>query len=82
MVQGELQHWLPWWWAVLLAGVFFGLLHAVTPTYAVLAGAIGVYLGVLWYYTDNLLVVVVAHASYDFLALLYLMRGPGSQLPE
>jgi hypothetical protein len=33
----------------------------------------------VWYYTDdNLLVVTIAHALYDFLALVYLMRGPGS----
>jgi hypothetical protein len=35
----------------------------------------------VYWYTDNLLVVALAHALYDFLALLYLMRGPGSQVP-
>ena len=80
VVQGSMQHWLPVWSAVLLASVLFGLLHAITPTYALLATAIGAYFGVLWYYTDNLLVVMIAHALYDFLALLYLMRGPGSQV--
>jgi membrane protease YdiL (CAAX protease family) len=79
-LQGSLQHWLAVWLAVLISSVFFGLLHAVTPTYALLAGCIGVYLGVVWYYTDNLLVVTIAHALYDFLALLYLMRGPGSDV--
>jgi membrane protease YdiL (CAAX protease family) len=78
-VQGSLQHyWVPFWVAVLISSVFFGLMHAVTPTYAILAAGISVYLGVVWYYTDNLLVVTIAHALYDFLALLYLMRGPGS----
>ncbi len=76
VLQGMLLHWLSLWVAVLVSGVLFGLLHAVTPTYALLlAGAIGVYLGRVWYWTDNLLVVTVAHALYDFLALLYLTRG-------
>ena len=80
-VQGSLQHWVPFWAALLISSVFFGLMHTVTPTYALLAAGLGLYLGVVWYYTDNLLVVTLAHALYDFLALLYLMRGPGS-LPE
>jgi uncharacterized protein len=80
VLQGSLQHLLAMWLAVLISSVFFGLLHAVTPTYAVLAGCISAYLGVVWYYTDNLLVVTIAHALYDFLALLYLMRGPGSKI--
>ncbi len=74
-LQGMLLHWMSVWVAVLVSGVLFGLLHAVTPTYALLAGAIGVYLGLVWYWTDNLLVVTVVHALYDFLALLYLTRG-------
>jgi membrane protease YdiL (CAAX protease family) len=78
-VQGSLQHWVPFWAALVISSVFFGLMHAVTPTYALLAAGLGVYLGLVWYYTDNLLVVTLAHALYDFLALLYLMHGPGSQ---
>jgi hypothetical protein len=31
--------------------------------------------------TDNLLVVVIVHGLYDFLVLLYLLRGPGSTTP-
>jgi uncharacterized protein len=81
-VQGSLQHRMDLWLAVLLSSVFFGLMHAVTPTYAVLAALIGVYFGLVWYYTDNLLVVSIAHALYDFLALLYLMRGPGSAIQD
>jgi uncharacterized protein len=77
-VQGSLQQWLSLWLAVFISSVFFGLMHAITPTYALVAALIGVYFGVVWYWTDNLLVVTVAHALYDFLALLYLMRGPGS----
>jgi membrane protease YdiL (CAAX protease family) len=71
------------WLAILLASVLFGVLHAVTRTYAVLATLSGIYLGWLWVYTGNLLAPVITHALYDFLVLLYLLRGPGSdELPE
>lgn len=59
--------------AVALAGLVFGLAHFISVTYAVYATLIGVYLGVLLIVFDNLLVPVVAHAAYDFLALIYLV---------
>lgn len=61
---------------IAIASTVFGLLHLVTPTYGLIAALIGVYLGWLWVVTDNLLVVVVVHALYDFFALVYLMRIP------
>jgi uncharacterized protein len=60
--------------ALVFAGVLFGLVHSITPTYVLLAGLIGVYLGGIWLATDNLLVPIVAHAGYDFLALVYLVK--------
>ncbi|HEX8199260.1 MAG TPA: CPBP family intramembrane glutamic endopeptidase [Isosphaeraceae bacterium] len=66
--------------ALAVTGVLFGLLHPITPTYAVLAGLIGVYLGGVWLASGNLLVVVIAHALYDFLALIYLLRD-GRDIP-
>lgn len=60
-----------------VAGLFitsaiFGLAHLITPTYAVLAGVIGLYLGSLVLAFENLFIVILAHALYDFVALLYL----------
>jgi membrane protease YdiL (CAAX protease family) len=46
----------------------------ITPTYALLAALCGLYLGVLMVLADNLVVVVVPHALYDFIALLYITR--------
>lgn len=60
------------WFALVVASILFGMAHAITPTYAVLAGVIGLYLGVAWMLTDNLWVPIVAHALYDFVALVYL----------
>ena len=60
------------WMALAIASVVFGLAHPMSVTYAVLAGAIGVYLGWLLMASDNLLVPIVTHAAYDFVALVYL----------
>jgi membrane protease YdiL (CAAX protease family) len=64
------------WIALLVASLAFGLCHAVTACYAVLAGLIGVYLGGLFLLTGNVLAPIVAHAVYDFVALVYLVRDP------
>jgi uncharacterized protein len=65
-------------WAGLgAATVLFGLAHAVTFTYVLLAGLIGLYLGAIWLATGNLLVPIIAHGLYDFLAMCYLVRIRG-----
>jgi membrane protease YdiL (CAAX protease family) len=68
--------------ALVLASLLFGLAHAITPSYAVLAGLVGLYLGGLWIATGNLLVPITAHAVYDFLALVYLVKIRGEPQSE
>jgi membrane protease YdiL (CAAX protease family) len=41
----------------------------------VLAALIGLYLGWLWLAWGNLLLPIITHGSYDFLALWYLLRA-------
>lgn len=62
------------WIGLLAASVTFGLAHAVSRAYAVVAGLIGLYLGGVLLLADNLLVAVVAHAVYDLGAFVYLFR--------
>ncbi len=62
------------WGGLLVAALLFALAHLITPAYGVFAGLIGLYFGLLWLWTGNLLTPVVAHAVYDFLALRYLCR--------
>lgn len=59
---------------LLIASVLFGLLHPITPTYALLAGLIGLYLGWLWLATGNLLTPIIVHGLYDFVVLTYLVK--------
>ncbi len=77
VLQAAFSRWFGVWVGVSLASVLFGLLHLITPAYALMVTAMGAYLGCVWLVSDNLLTVIVAHAVYDFLALLYLVHGPG-----
>lgn len=79
LFRGVLQ---PWMHGVsplvgfLGANLLFGLVHAVTPVYALLATAIGMYLSWLTYGfgEPNLLPAMVAHGVYDFVAFLLIIR--------
>jgi hypothetical protein len=64
------------WLGVAAASVVFGALHAATPTYFVLATAIGLYFGWLAEQFDDLVAPIVTHAVYDFAALVSIRRMP------
>jgi CAAX protease family protein len=81
VVQRCLERWLDFGGSGPIAGliasnVIFGLLHVVTPTYAILAAVMGVYFGILLDATHppNLVVPMLAHGLYDYLAFLLLRR--------
>ncbi|KAL7536244.1 hypothetical protein ACHAWF_005405 [Thalassiosira exigua] len=57
--------------ALTVSGIVFGLLHAVTPIYALLAGAASVFFGYLYNQTENLAVPMICHAVYDIGALMW-----------
>ena len=84
-VEGWVGEQFGWWVGLAAAAVLFALVHPVTLTYALLAGLIGLYLGSIWLATGNLLVPIVVHSAYDFLALVYLtrvrVRGSGDKPP-
>jgi uncharacterized protein len=56
------------------SNILFGLVHFITPVYAVLAGLLGGYLGWLLNASENLLAPIIAHGLYDFLAFLAVAR--------
>jgi uncharacterized protein len=73
-IQAALADRVPAWAAVTIAAALFGVAHWVTPSYALLAGLIGLYLGTLFIMADNVVVPIVAHACYDIVALSILAR--------
>ncbi|MDO9422781.1 MAG: CPBP family intramembrane metalloprotease [Methylobacter sp.] len=62
---------------LIVTNIIFGLAHAVTPLYAVLATLVGIYLSLAMDYSGdrNLLIPIVIHGLYDFLAFVALMRA-------
>jgi uncharacterized protein len=81
LFRGVIQPWMESSWGLTVglvgSNILFGLVHAVTPLYAVLATLVGIYLGLsLDYGGDrNLLTPIIIHGLYDFLAFLALMRS-------
>jgi uncharacterized protein len=81
LLQAVFSHWLGLPAGLILASLLFGLAHMITPTYAVVAAVVGGYLGWLWIHFDNLLVPIIVHAAYDFVALAYLTRSGRTNEP-
>jgi membrane protease YdiL (CAAX protease family) len=81
LIQEGLARWIgePMgvWIALGVASILFGLLHPMNLAYVLLAAVMGLCLGGLWIVTGNLLVPIVSHAVYDFLALLWLVKFQG-----
>lgn len=81
ILQQGLQGWLGPWSGLLLASLAFGIAHGVNRLYLFFGCLMGLYLGLLYWFTGSLLAVVLAHAFYDFLALRRL-RGQGLVKPD
>ncbi|WP_146396362.1 CPBP family intramembrane glutamic endopeptidase [Planctomycetes bacterium CA13] len=59
-----------WAFALVASSIAFGLVHPFTKLYFFLAALMGLYFGVLLLWTDNLLIPIAAHATYDAAQLL------------
>jgi membrane protease YdiL (CAAX protease family) len=66
----------------MIASILFGLCHWLSATYALMATAMGVLLGLLMLTTNSLLAPIAMHTIYDFLALLYLVRWRQPDAPQ
>jgi len=81
LFRGVLQPWMENSWGMtaglIASSILFGLVHAITPLYAILATAVSIYLGLFLDYGGerNLLTPIVIHSAYDFLAFLVIMRA-------
>lgn len=81
LFRGVIQPWLESAWGMtaglLVSNLIFGLAHALTPMYGLLAMLVGIYLGLSLDINGdrNLLTPVIIHGFYDFLAFLALMRA-------
>jgi len=80
LFRGLIQPWMENAWGMtaglIVSNILFGLVHAITPLYAVLATSVGIYLGLFLDFGGerNLITPIVIHAVYDFLAFLVIMK--------
>jgi len=74
-LQGALTNRLGVLFGILIASAIFGFAHYLSTVYAIYAGLIGLYLGVIYQISGNLYIVMLIHAVYDFIALVYLVRA-------
>lgn len=81
VVQAGLEHLLGAVTGLILASLLFGLVHAITPAYFVLAMIMGLYLGLLYQLTSNLLIPCLVHALYDWAAISWYLRGRTTPSP-
>jgi len=86
LFRGLAQPWFEQWGSatgLIGSNAIFGLAHAITPAYALLAGLIGSYLGLLLDVGEsrNLLPPIVTHALYDYVAFLAVIHSYRQQRP-
>jgi membrane protease YdiL (CAAX protease family) len=82
VLQPVFERSLGLWLALLATNLLFGLLHPITAMYIVVAALFGAYLGCLYWLSDNLLLVMVTHAVYDFVVLGYLVARSQRREPS
>ncbi len=81
LFRGVIQPWLENSWGMmaglLVSSLMFGLVHAVTFLYFIMATAVSLYLGLYLDYdgTRNLLTPVIIHGLYDFFAFVVIVRA-------
>lgn len=78
LFRGVIQQALAGAWspvfAIFVAAILFGLAHAVSIAYFLFACVIGLYLGVLYHLSGNLLVPILVHVFYDWAAIHFYRR--------
>jgi membrane protease YdiL (CAAX protease family) len=79
LFRGALEAWwarLNPWFGIIATNLLFGLCHALTPSYFVIATGFGVYFSVLARSDDprNLVAPMTAHAVYDLIGFILIAR--------
>lgn len=74
-LQTALTTFLPAILAIIISNIVFGAVHWRTALYAIIAGLVGAWLGVIFWLTGNLLAPMVTHAVYDLIAFIITARA-------
>jgi len=61
---------------LVVASIIFGGCHWVNASYGITTMLVGAYLGLTMVWTSSWIVPAIAHALFDFVALIYIARTP------
>ncbi|NDY96869.1 type II CAAX prenyl endopeptidase Rce1 family protein [Wenzhouxiangella limi] len=75
VIQGGLDGVIGPWPALALASLLFGAMHALSRAYFVLATVMGLYMGLVYLWTGNLLIPILIHFLYDWVVLRYYLAS-------
>jgi uncharacterized protein len=64
--------------AILFSSLIFGFAHPISRIYVAFATGMGIIMGLLYWYFNNLLVPIVAHWIYDAIMMVWLVKQKNS----
>lgn len=80
LFRGFLQQWLsgllPVALAIIISSLIFGLLHYLSHAYFISTVIMSIAFGAGYFYSESLLMVMVWHGVYDFIALGVIIKFP------
>lgn len=76
VIQQGLSDWGGPGFGLVVASVLFGLAHALNRYYVMVTVIMGLYLGLLYQASENIVLVLLIHALYDWIALRFLLLRP------
>ncbi len=80
LFRGALQSWLQeligFYSAVVISSLIFAILHAMTLYYFLITFFISLCFGVLFHYSQSMLLLITIHTVYDVIALIVIAKYP------
>ena len=76
VIQQGLTDWAGPGVGLVVASIIFGLAHALNRYYVLVTLVMGLYLGLLYQASQNLVLVMAVHALYDWVVLRFVLLTP------
>lgn len=76
VIQQGLTDWAGPGVGLVVASMIFGLAHALNRYYVLVTWVMGLYLGLLYQASQNLVLVMAVHALYDWVVLRFVLLTP------
>jgi len=78
VIQQGLTDWAGPGVGLMIASVIFGFAHALNRYYVLVTMVMGLYLGLLYQASQNLVLVTAVHALYDWVVLRFVLLSPSA----